>query len=439
MRESDWNFYFLVIGDPMASKINKFFDKLYMGKEKSEDFARASLPTNRWELFWDIFKGRFWKLVLINLLTLIFLAPIIFLIYVRYVVAANYGMIYPYAQGFGVGYQAPISMVGFEQGISYNVNMLVFSLLPVVAFFAAFGIAGGAYAIRNIVWTEGYFVVSDFWRGIKKNFKQIILIMLLYSFVLYSIILSISYLNQFIALGANAKWLWIILEVLAFAILTFVTVLTLHMVEMSVTYEYSFRHLFRNSFIFTVSTFLPSIVLIAIGLLPFFPLFTGDSWFIVGLLLTVFLGFSFLMLMWTVFCQWGYDTFINPRMKNVKVNRGIYQKVRSNKDEELRKYKSQVQAVKTSFNSTPIKPITDDELKLAELPSSFNRSDIEKLNKSRQEIIDDHKRYVEEHKNESKYDFTALDKQRDDERLEREKRIEQAKRALAKRDREKKK
>ena len=423
----------------MAGKVSKFFDKLYMGREKSEDFARASLPSNRWELFWDIFKGRFWKLVLINLLTLIFVLPVILLIYVRYVVAANYGMIYPYAQIFGMGYQAPVSMIGFEQGISYNVNMLVFSLLPLVAVIASFGIAGAAYAIRNMVWTEGYFVTSDFWRGIKQNFKQVLMIMIFYSLMLYSIIMAISYLDQFIAVETSMKWLWIILQIISYLLLAFVTVLMLHMVEMSVTYEYKFRHLFRNAFIFTVSTFVPSILLIAIGLLPFLPLFTGDSWFIVGLLLTIFLGISFLLLMWTVFCQWGYDNFINPRMKNVKVNRGIYQKYVKDNSETLRKYKEQMQNINSSLGRTPIKPITDEELTLHELPESFNRKDIEKLNKSRQDIIDDHLRYVEEHKKEGKYDFTEADKKRDDERLEREKRIEQAKRALAKRDREKKK
>ena len=36
------------------------------GKERSEDYARSTLPTNRWALFWDIFKGRFGKLVLLS-------------------------------------------------------------------------------------------------------------------------------------------------------------------------------------------------------------------------------------------------------------------------------------------------------------------------------------------------------------------------------------
>ena len=41
------------------------------GKERSEDYARSTLPTSRWSLFWDIFKGRFGRLVLVNLLMLV--------------------------------------------------------------------------------------------------------------------------------------------------------------------------------------------------------------------------------------------------------------------------------------------------------------------------------------------------------------------------------
>ena len=43
-------------------------NRIYFGKEKSEDYARSTLPTNRWELFFDILKGRFGKLIIINIL-----------------------------------------------------------------------------------------------------------------------------------------------------------------------------------------------------------------------------------------------------------------------------------------------------------------------------------------------------------------------------------
>ncbi len=47
------------------------------GKERSEEYARSTLPTNRFSLFWDILKGRFGRLMLVNLLTLLFCLPLI--------------------------------------------------------------------------------------------------------------------------------------------------------------------------------------------------------------------------------------------------------------------------------------------------------------------------------------------------------------------------
>ena len=91
---------------------------------------------------------------------------------------------------------------------------------------------------------------------------------------------------------------------------------------------------------------------------------------------------------------------------------------------------------RSSLNSRPIKPITDDELKVAELPTSFNRDDIIRLNESKQAIYDDHARYVEEHKNDPEFlpteEEIAAKKEKDD----REKRIEKAKKELMKREKQ---
>ena len=51
----------------MAQQKQGWLSRLYEGREKSEDYARNSLPTNRWSLFWDIFKGNFGKIIKINL------------------------------------------------------------------------------------------------------------------------------------------------------------------------------------------------------------------------------------------------------------------------------------------------------------------------------------------------------------------------------------
>ena len=55
------------------------FKRLVEGKEKSDDYARSTLPTNRFSLFWDVFKNNFFKLMGVNVFILIFFLPVIFL------------------------------------------------------------------------------------------------------------------------------------------------------------------------------------------------------------------------------------------------------------------------------------------------------------------------------------------------------------------------
>ncbi|MBQ8427148.1 MAG: hypothetical protein IJX16_05255, partial [Clostridia bacterium] len=65
------------------TKKRSLVERMMLGREKSEGYARASLPSNRWELFWDIFKGRFWKIVIINLLMILFFIPLFLLLFFR--------------------------------------------------------------------------------------------------------------------------------------------------------------------------------------------------------------------------------------------------------------------------------------------------------------------------------------------------------------------
>ncbi len=418
----------------MANKVNNLINRMMLGKEKSEDYARSTLPTNRWQLFWDVFKGRFWKLVIINLMTLLFFIPLFALLFFRYTAIANYGTFYPFSQGFGVGYLAAPTLVGYSENIIFNVNMMFFLFLPLVSIFAALGISGGMYVIRNMVWTEGIFVANDFWRGIRQNFKVVLKIMLAYSIVIYLMILSISVSDMSIVSNPENNWLFVITKVFAYLIIAFYTIMTLHMLAMGVTYELKFMQLLKNSFFFSIALFPQSVFFIALGLVTALPMLIGGNFLLtLGVVLILMFGVALFMLVWTDFSQWAYDQFLNDKVPGAKKNRGIYDRIKDDDAKSLQKYKQQVDsAMLTSLKSHPIKPITDD-LKLAELPQSFRREDIIKLNESKQAIIDDHAKYVEEHKNDEqfiKYEQAKLSAEE-----EREKRIAKAKKELAKRKR----
>ena len=384
----------------MAKTKGGFYNRLLVGSEKSENYARNSLPSNRWELFWDIFKGRFWKLVGVNMLMLLFFIPLFFLLYYRLSLTAVYGSRYPFAQVFGVGYQAPVSMVGFAESIVFTVDAVSLLFLPLALLIAGFGIAGGAYVIRNVVWTEGVFVISDFWLGIKQNFKQIVGTVLLFAIILYVSVLAIDAYNQRVVMGEGAKWLLVLLKIFCYMFLIFAGMICLHMITLSVTYEYKFRHLIKNAFVISIGLIVRNLLFMTIALVPFAFIIMDGFFIVLGILLAIMFSFSFALLVWTNYSQWIYDKFINTKIKGAKRNKGIYEKVKDeSKNATIKQYKKQLDAISngTGLGSVPVKPITDDEIKLHELPTSFTRDDLAKLRESKVKIAEANDEYIKEH------------------------------------------
>ena len=417
----------------MAGKTGGLINRLLLGKEKSEGYARASLPSNRWELFWDILKGRFWKLVIINLLVLLFFIPLFLLLFMRANFVAGMGAAMPFSQGLGLGYQAPVSLVGYAEQVVFNANLMMYLFMPVALAIAAVGVAGGAYVIRNMVWTEGIFVANDFWRGIKQNFKQIFVVALLYSVLFYLTMMAISLADLNLATGTERAWMFVVSKIFSIVFIILISAMTMHMITMSVTYQLTLRALIKNSFLFTLGLLPQTAFFLLVGFIPFVLVMFGGFLMSIGIIIILLIGFSLILLIWTDFCQWAYDKFINDKVPGAQKNRGIYEKIKESNSEALKQYRMQVAMTRTSLNSRPIKPITDDELKIAELPSAFNRDDIVKLNESKQALYDDYAQYVEEHKNDPEFMPTEEEKAAEQEAKEREKRIEKAKKELMKR------
>ena len=410
-------------------------NRLIMGSEKSEGYARSTLPSNRWELFWDIFKGRFWKLVLINLLVLMFCIPVVALFLFRSLTISGFGAMSPFSQPFGAGYQAAGSFAGFNESIVLSVNLRLYLLLPIVMAFAALGISGGAYVIRNMVWTEGVFVANDFWRGIKQNYLSVFGILLFFSAVFYMSSVGVAFNDLSIVRGTASKTLLTISKLLIIFFNILIGFMCLHMLSMTVTYKLKARQLLKNSFLFTIGLFPQSVFFALISLVPYLFMLIGGSFFIaLGVIIILLLGASFPLLVWTDFSQWAFDKFINDKVPGAQKNRGIYEKIKDSDSASLKKYKEQIEMARSSFSTRPIKPITDEELTLAELPQSFNRSDIEKLNESRKVLYEDNERYIEEHKNDPQFKKTEADELNEKARLEKEERLERVKRELKKRD-----
>ena len=97
------------------------------------------------------------------------------------------------------------------------------------------------------------------------------------------------------------------------------------------------------------------------------------------------------MLVWTDYSHWVFDKFINDKVPGAKKNRGIYKANASEEDGET------LPIEKSKIKEKHVKPITDYDVEIYELPTSFSRRDLEKLEETKEAMRRDSDKYSEEY------------------------------------------
>ena len=399
----------------MAQEKKGLIARMLEGKEKSEEYARSTLPTNRWQLFWDIFKGNFGKIFKVNLLILIFFIPFIAIIIFHNVALQQYGLIFPFGANLTVGYPAIPDTAGFAEMLALQQDALLYGAFVVASFIAAVGLAGGMYVIRNMVWTEGIFIANDFWRGIKINFVIVMQSTLFYAVMLFLFTMSISWANYLLSVDGVVAFLLVTSQVLSYIAIGVVTVMYLWMLSMGGNYKLKFFQLLKNSFLMTFGLIFQNIFFIALMAIPLILLLLGSFFMMIGIVIMILFGISFMLLVWFDYSQWAFDKFFESKREGGKVNRGIYAKAGKGGAESkaVQEYNAALASTKSELASRPIKPITDN-LKVYELPDAFSREDLKKLRESKTAIAEDSERYENEHKNDKKYvEYNAMFEQQE--------------------------
>jgi hypothetical protein len=397
----------------MAQQKKGFVARLLEGKEKSEEYARSTLPTNRWQLFWDIFKGNFWKIVKANLLTLLFFIPVIFVVGMYLIMVESNGIIYPFGANLGLGYPAAPAQQGLSEMLALQNGSVLYIGLFIASVIAAVGLSGGMYVIRNMVWTEGIFISNDFWRGIKLNYKNALQTVLFFCGILLISGTLINFSEFSIALGGVSKGeiVWLrISQVASYTAIVVASMMSFWMIALGVNYKMGFLLLLKNSFLIMIGTLPQTIFFGVLALLPFALLLLGSEFFLaLGIVISILFGLSWVLLVWLDFAQWVFDKYINPKISGAKVGRGIYSKddgtpmlTGDDSAASIEYQRALLAHGKSRLVARPIKPI-DDSLQVYELPQSFSREDLQRLKASKQNILEDSEAYAEEHKNDLRY------------------------------------
>ena len=396
----------------MAQRKKGLIARMLEGKERSEEYARSTLPTNRWQLFFDIFKGNFWKLVKINILMLIFFIPVIAVIVFALMYDSTMGHVFPFGANLGVGYPAVPNMQGVSEQLAFQRDLLIYGLLFVASLIAAVGLAGGMYVVRNMVWTEGIFVANDFWRGVKLNIKNALQTVAFFMFILCLTVLTADLVALSRAQQNLTKFQDVMLSIsqaISYIFLALASCMSLWMIALGVNYKMGFLTLLRNSFLMTIGMLPQTVFFGALALLPYLLyLIQGvNILLVIAIIITLLFALAYTLLVWLDFGQWAFDKFINPKIEGAKVGRGIYDRnaVSSDGDNSAAALEYQrviLAAGKSQLVARPIKPI-DDELRVYDLPTSYTREDLKRLRESKEAIVEDTEAYVSEHENDERY------------------------------------
>ncbi|MBE5783281.1 MAG: DUF624 domain-containing protein [Clostridiales bacterium] len=327
----------------------KMMNSFYYGKSGKGDFRKEDLPTNRWQLFWEMLRVRIAGLMRLNLMTLVAWLPLIITIgtfvstvFNVLVISGDYEN-YLQTGEMGNLVEAQIEALkgidlhDFQMNTFYQAmsTMLVW-MIPSILITGPIQ-AGMAYITRNWARDEHAFVWSDFKDAVKENWKQGLGVSAITCVLPIVIYIGFQFYGDMAADNA-----FFILPQMVMVMLGLVWALGLtFMYPMMVCYKMSFKDLVKNSILMAIAK-LPMTVAIRLAmLLPalvclvvFY--FTGALLaFLVLAIYYVFLGYALSRFVFASFTNAVFDKYINSRIEGVEINRGLASEDDDDDDEEL--------------------------------------------------------------------------------------------------------
>lgn len=352
-----------------------------------DGYFRPEVAVSRWKLGYEVFMSNFTKMIGLNLMMLVFLAPLLILLFLRTsTIYANASMS-PFSANMGVGYLPFAAVLGLEESIVYYADYNFFMWMPVAALFLGIGLSGGMYVMRNLCWGESVSVLKTFFQGIKKNLLPMLASVAIYSVILAVSAIFISHINLQTAISGST-WYYVVIKILLYVVIVFASLYFLSMASMVVTYTGNFFTQLKNCFIFTVALLPLNAFFAVLAIIPFGILFFGSEALSLALILIMFLGASYTMLVWTTYSQWMYDKFVQGRVQTYNASQAeIAKHADREKVKAVAKEEEGYREVgKSRSIMDGVAPVTDYDVALSDLDDVFTRDDIDELNKSKTEL-----------------------------------------------------
>ena len=294
---------------------SKWMNSFYYGKSGKGDYTPENLPTNRWQLFWEMLRVRLSALVRLNLMYVVPWLPTMIVLMIG-------------ALSFLTSLNNLVDsgeMIAVGELLGGVVAPTLLLLVPCITITGPFT-SGVCYVTRNWARDEHAFIWSDFKDAVKENWKQSIVI----SFITSLVPLMLYVCWNFYGSMANDNAFMVVPQVLTMMIGLMWCLGVTYFHPLIVSYKLRMRDVIRNGLLLAVARLPMSIGLRLLHALPMIigvvlMLFVSPMYCMLGLFAYYLLiGFSLSRFVTASYTNAVFDKYINAKIEGAVVNRGLY-------------------------------------------------------------------------------------------------------------------
>ena len=303
----------------------KMMNNFYYGKSGKGDFNKEDLPTNRWQLFWEMLRVRFSALIRLNLMYVVAWLPTMIVLMI-----GTMSLLTGMTTEDG---QVVENVVELAQSILFSTLVLLIPCVTITGIVTP----GVAYVTRNWSRDEHAFIWSDFKDAVKENWKQGIVLSLVTSLVP---LIVYTCWNFYGSLANSQSAVMIVPQVLVLMVGVIWYLALTYMHPLIVSYKLKMKDVVRNGVLLAIARLPMSVGIRLLHCLPMvigagLVYFVSSIYGILGLFAYyLIIGFSLSRFVTASYTNGVFDRFINSKIEGAVVNRGLNTEADDDEDED---------------------------------------------------------------------------------------------------------
>ena len=303
----------------------KMMNNFYYGKSGKGDFNKEDLPTNRWQLFWEMLRVRFSALIRLNLMYVVAWLPTMIVIMI--------GAMSLLTGLTGEDGEMVENVMELAQSILFSTLVLLIPCVTITVIVTP----GVAYVTRNWSRDEHAFIWSDFKDAVKENWKQGLVLSLITSLVP---LIVYTCWNFYGSLASTQSAVMIVPQVLVLMVGVIWYLALTYMHPLIVSYKLKMKDVLRNGVLLAIARLPMSVGIRLLHCVPMaigvgLAFFVSPMYCILGLFAYyLIIGFSLSRFVTASYTNAVFDRFINSKIEGAVVNRGLNTEADDDEDED---------------------------------------------------------------------------------------------------------